>query len=356
MRILSKRSTAQCNLNLYTLYLLSEPLHVSCFRLSQILNDLSHDSINRFLLRERYSPRDLFDEVKGKLQLSGGTLSGDDTVLDKPYRDPQKTELVGYFWSGKHKRVVKGINLITLYYTDTDGVSVPVNYRLNDKQDGKTKHDYFREMISEVMEWGITPGMITADSWYASVGTLTHLKNGAWGFLFGIENNRLVQVDTQPYQSIQSLDIPPDGLIVQLKQVGLVKVFRTTFKQEYRHYILWLPAVLGHPEANQTDTEANIRLRLAAITAAQFQQIHDQHWGIEQFHRAVKQVCNIEQFHVRNTQAIHTHIFSALRAFVQLEFKRVKGEIRNWYELQRTLFNPLIRDFIQDNLAKITGV
>ena len=40
-----------------------------------------------------------------------------------------------------------GINLITLYYTDLAGVSVPVNYRLNDKNDGKTKHDYFREML-----------------------------------------------------------------------------------------------------------------------------------------------------------------------------------------------------------------
>lgn len=359
MRIPSKRSTAQCNLNLYTLYLLSEPLHVSCLRLSQILADLSHDSINRFLLRERYSPNDLFDEVKGKLQLSGGTLSGDDTVLDKPYRDPQKTALVGYFWSGKHHRVVKGINLITLYYTDTNGVSVPVNYRLNDKQDGKTKHDYFREMIAEVIEWGIKPAMITADSWYASVGTLTRLKNGAWGFLFAIEGNRLGRDGTQSYQPVQSFDIPLDGLILELKQVGLVKVFRTTFKHEFRHYILWLPAPSVSsdiPVRSETETAVNIRQRLATITETQFKQIHDHHWGIEQFHRAVKQVCNIERFQVRDTQAIHTHIFSALRAFVQLEFKRVKGEIRNWYELQRTLFNPLIRAFIQDHLAEITEV
>ena len=359
MRILSKRSTAQCNLNLYTLYLLSEPLHVSCLRLSQILADLSHDSINRFLLRERYSPKDLFDEVKGSLKLSGGTLSGDDTVLDKPYRDLEKTALVGYFWSGKHHRVVKGINLITLYYTDIAGVAVPVNYRLNDKQDGKTKHDYFREMIAEVIEWGITPAIITADSWYASVGTLTRLKNGAWGFLFAIEGNRLVRDGTQAYRHVQSFDIPPDGLILELKQVGLVKVFRTTFKHEFRHYILWLPVPpvsSDIPVGSDTDTEANIRQRLALITETQFKQIHDHHWGIEQFHRAVKQVCNIEQFQVRDTQAIHTHIFSALRAFVQLEFKRVKGEIRNWYELQRTLFNPLIRDFIQDHLAEIAGV
>lgn len=33
-------------------------------RLAEIMEDLSHDSVNRFLLRERYEPKDLFDEVK----------------------------------------------------------------------------------------------------------------------------------------------------------------------------------------------------------------------------------------------------------------------------------------------------
>ncbi len=163
MRVLSKPSTAKCNLNLYTLFLLAEPKSVSCQRLSQILEQLSHDSINRFLVRERYTPRDLFECVKSRIELHGGTLSGDDTVFDKPYSNPSKTAWVDYFWSGKHKKVVKGINLITLYYTDLAGVSVPVNYRLNDKNDGKTKHDYFREMLFEVVEWGLRPAVITAD-------------------------------------------------------------------------------------------------------------------------------------------------------------------------------------------------
>ena len=68
--------------------------------------------MNRFLLRERYTPQDLFNEVKGEIILEGGTLSGDDSVLDKPYSHPAKVDLVGYFWTGKHKRSVKGINLI----------------------------------------------------------------------------------------------------------------------------------------------------------------------------------------------------------------------------------------------------
>jgi hypothetical protein len=105
--------------------LLAESKYPGCTRLAEILSGLSHDSVNRFLLRERYEPKDLFDEVKPHMNLIGGTLSGDDTVIDKPYSDPLLTELIGYFLSGKHHRVVKGIQLITLYYTDLLGKSVP---------------------------------------------------------------------------------------------------------------------------------------------------------------------------------------------------------------------------------------
>ncbi len=68
------------------------------------MEDLSHDSVNRFLLRERYEPKDLFDEVSPQINLIGGTISGDDTVIDKPHSDPKITELIGYFYSGRHHR------------------------------------------------------------------------------------------------------------------------------------------------------------------------------------------------------------------------------------------------------------
>lgn len=82
---------------------------------------------------------------------NGGTLSVDDTVLDKPYySNPLKAKLIDYFWFGKPKRAVKGLNLITLYYTDINQVCVPVNYRIVYKYSGKTKNDYFRDMLAEV--------------------------------------------------------------------------------------------------------------------------------------------------------------------------------------------------------------
>jgi hypothetical protein len=115
---------------MYMGFLMSEPKSANCTRLAEVMG-ISHDSVNRFLLREAYEPEDLFNEAKAMLNLVGGTLSVDDSVLDKPYS--QHMELVGHFWSGKHHRVVKGPNLITLYYTDLQGQSLPVNYRVYDK-------------------------------------------------------------------------------------------------------------------------------------------------------------------------------------------------------------------------------
>jgi len=48
----------------------------------------------------------------------GSVLSVDDFVLDKPFIKPVTTELVNYFYSGRHHKSGKGINLITLFYTE----------------------------------------------------------------------------------------------------------------------------------------------------------------------------------------------------------------------------------------------
>jgi len=49
------------------------------------------------------------------------------------------------------------ISVITLFYTDLDKKLSPINFRLYDKREGKTKNDDLREMVKEVMEWGYYP-------------------------------------------------------------------------------------------------------------------------------------------------------------------------------------------------------
>ena len=315
---------------------MSEPKYVSCVRLAEILEDFCHDGVNRFLLREKYTPKDLFDEIKGNLILEGGSFSVDDSVVDKPYRDPSKTEFVGYFWSGKHKKTVKGINLITLYYTDIAGNAYPVNYRIYDKKEGKTKNDYFLEMISEAQGWGLKPAWVTADTWYSSFENLKFLRNEKVGFLLGIAANRKVALEKGKEVQVQTLEIPEEGLMVYLKEFGWVKVFCQDFKNEARYYILYLP--------NLEDLKGQSRQN--------FKQIHDRHWQIEAFHRVIKQVCNIERFHVRNGQAIRNHFFCSLRAFSRLQTMRIEGLIQNVYQVSRQLFIPVIRQFILNNLTE----
>jgi hypothetical protein len=257
-------------------------------------------------------------------------------LLSEPKQEVNSTELIGYFWSGKFHKTIKGINLITLYYRDIHGNPVPINYRIYDKKEGKTKNDYFREMVLEVISWGLKPKLVTGDSWYSGVENLKFLRKQKLGFLFGVETNRTVSDEPGGYRQVGSLEIPKEGWLTYLKGFGEVQLLRKDFKKaDSRHYIYY--------SGDDEDFER--------ISHAEFVTIHDTHWGIESFHRAVKQVCAIGLFQVRDSYAINTHIFSSLQAFVRLKIKRSEQIISNWYEVQRNLFTSVVREYILDNLT-----
>lgn len=306
---------------------MSEPKSVSCSRLSEIMG-ISHDSVNRFLLRESYEPKDLFNEAQFTLNRVGGTLSVDDSVLDKPYS--HHMELVDYFWSGKHHRIVKGLNLITLYYTDPQGQHLPVNYRIYDKSLGKTKNDYFLEMLEEVLEWGIKPAFVTADSWYSCVTNLKKVKNHLMGFMFAVESNRLVSTQKGEWIQVQKIEIPDEGRVVWLKNFGQLKLFRMQLKNQLRHFVVYLA------DSTQWFT----------FDRKAFMHQHNSHWKIEQYHRVIKQVCCIESFQVRGKVPILNHVFAALCAYIHLQRLCITEVISHAYRLQQDLFKEIIASFV----------
>ena len=314
---------------MYIGFLLSEPNSATCTRLAEVM-EMSHDSVNRFLSRENYEPRDLFDEASRQLNLKGGTVNVDDSTLDKPYS--HRMALVGHFWSGKHHRVVKGINLITLYYTDPQGRSLPVNYRIYDKAEGKMKNDYYLDMLTEVLSWGLEPAFATGDSWYSCVNNLKTVKNHRMGFLFAIESNRRVSVEKGRWSQVKQLEVPDDGLTVWLRQFGEVKLFRTRLKDQLRHYVVYLPDENDYPAFGQQA----------------FLELHDQHWQIEQYHRTIKQVCNIERFQVLRRLLIQNHIFAAICGFVHLRQMQLAQLFENTYQWQRDLFAEVVAGFVAE--------
>lgn len=187
-------------------------------------------------------------------------------------------------------------------------------------------------MLIEVISWGLIPTWVTGDSWYSSLENLKFIRGQKINFMFGIENNRIISVERGKYIQIQKFEGWSSGNIqtVYLKDYGMVKVCRQLYKKVFRYYIM---------------STADLN-NLENITQVDFERVHDAHWGIERFHRAIKQVCNIERFQVRNENPIKIHIFCALKAFVKLEFMRFDKIIPHWYDIQKNLFLEVIRSFI----------
>jgi len=92
----------------------------------------------------------------------------DDTTLDKPYA--WKMALVTHHWSGKHQWVVKGIDLLTLLWTEGQSL-IPCNFRVYDKpQGGKTKNENFQDMLKKAKDRGFAPEYVLILKLIASFG------------------------------------------------------------------------------------------------------------------------------------------------------------------------------------------
>jgi hypothetical protein len=69
----------------------------------------------------------------------------DDSVQNKQYS--QQIELVKKQYSGAEHGLVHGIAIVNLVHSDGE-VFYPIDYRIYAaEQDGKTKNEYFREML-----------------------------------------------------------------------------------------------------------------------------------------------------------------------------------------------------------------
>ncbi|PJE77927.1 hypothetical protein CI610_03146 [invertebrate metagenome] len=113
--------------------------------------------------------------------------------------------------------------------------------------------------------------------------------------MFAVKSNRTVSVQKGDYQQVQSLEIPEEGRTVWLRNFGCVRLYRTRLKNERRHYVVYTPHV-GADHSPRSD----------------FDQLHQHHWAIDEYHRALKQLCNIERFQVRGEQQVRNPIFAAV--------------------------------------------
>jgi len=68
-------------------------------------------------------------------------------------------------------------------------------------------------------------------------------------------------------------------------------------------------------------------------------------WGIEVYHRALKQCCEVEKSQERKAVSILRHLLLALRAFLRLEIYRLRTGV-SWYEAKAAIIRDVIRCYL----------
>ena len=322
----------------------------------------AHDAFTRLLQRrpptqEFLLTEALWQEAESFVDRGDALLILDDTTLDKPHAN--QIEHVTWHWSGKtwhwsgkHGRAVKGINLLTLLWggppsekeeknvssddeenEETTEAHFPCDFRLYNKdEDGLTKNDHFRQMLGTASERGFDPEYVVFDSWYSGLDNLKKIRSCEWDFFTRLKSNRQVNPDDtynrKTYnRNVRDLgDIPEEGRVVHLKGFGFVRVFRTGSTGGDAKY--WA--------TNDLDMTEKERAELTRRA-----------WGVETYHRQLKQYCGAESSQHRSAQAQHNHVLMSIRAFLRLEVHRLRSAV-SFYKSQAAVIREAIRAYLAD--------
>jgi putative transposase len=326
-------TASRCQPRDYIDFLLASPKAFSATEAARVqpqrLHSPAHDAFTRLLHRLEPDPQMLWQEVQPLIRPQEGVLVIDDTTLDKPYA--KKMDLVRRHWSGKHRAVVWGINLVSLLWSDGDRF-YPVDYRIYDKEgDGLTKNDHARQMLLAACERGFHPECVLFDSWYAGLDNLKQVRDLHWRFLTVLKANRLVNQDGTRNRPLSDWAIAAGGTVVHLQGFGPVKVFRIERADGEVQY--W-----ASNDCSMTELQ---RLQYA-----------ERAWAIEEYHRGLKQCCGVERAQVRAGRAQRNHIGCALRAFVRLEYHRFTTGI-SWIEAKLRIVRDALRAYLAQPLYQL---
>jgi putative transposase len=319
-------NTAKVHPEDYVQFLLASPVQFTATEAARVQPALPdppcHDAFTRLLTRLQPDRQTLWTEARPQIRLDDGLLVLDDSTLDKPYA--RKMSLVGWHWSGKHHRVVKGINLLTLLWTDGDR-HIPCDYDLYDKaNDGRSKNDLFDQQLRTAKQRGFQPRCVCFDSWFSSLDNLKLIRSLVWNWLTRLKSNRKIRVDFGPAQPIRTLEIPEQGRVVHLPGYGLIRVFRVVARN------------------GDTDYWATSDLEMDALTRLKY---GDFCWRIEEYHRGIKQFCGVQGCQARRARSQRNHIGLSIRAFLRMECHCFALGI-SWFHAKLDIIRDAVKTYI----------
>jgi hypothetical protein len=327
----------------YIEYLIATVGNYTCTNLADHLEDApgaSHDAISDYLGREKLTARGLWELVAPLIDDGPCSyLILDDSVQNKQYS--KHIELVKLQYSGAEHGLVRGIDIVNLIHTNgKDGGYFPIDYRIYDnKCDGKTKHDHFREMvIGAVADKRIKAKTLLFDSWYASVENMKMIHRMDLYFVTTLKSDRPVSLSIEGgyihlEEIVWSDDLLKNGISIKLKTLPFrVRLFKVV-------------ATNGDIEWVITNKELKVNSNgdpPSPITAQDVQKESAVRWQIEQMHRELKQLVGTEKCQCRKARSQRNHLACCYQAWLAIKLAAVKTKV-TLYQAQANIFSDYLR-------------
>jgi hypothetical protein len=324
-------------LDIYTDYLICQNQHATAIGLSNLLEgELSHDQITRFLNRNDYGSKDLWQYVKTDVrrheQAKGGVLIIDDAIEEKPYTD--ENEIISWHFSHAKGRCVKGVNILSCLVRYAE-IALPIGYEVINKdlhfcdvktrkekrQASTTKNQHFRALIKQAALNQVSFDYVLADNWFGAKDNMEciHYELNKF-FIFGIKSNRLIAFSEEErkngqYHNLNRLNFKDEEkTIVWLKDLAFpVALVTKIFKNE--------DGSIGilHIVTNDLNSDAD-----------RIYEIYQKRWRIEEYHKSIKQNASLEKSPTKVVRSQKNHIFASIVSFCKLEFLKIRTSLNHF--------------------------
>jgi IS4 transposase len=330
-------------LEIYSDYLLSSFSQTTATGLSSLLDGaISHDQVTRFLNRDDYDSKILWQQVKKavrEVEREDGVLIFDDTIQEKPYTD--ENELVCWHFDHTKGRSVKGVNLLNCLY-HAGGVALPVAFELVRKphlysdlatkkvkrKSEETKNDMLRQMLKTCRQNQLKYRYVLADSWFSAQENLTFVREGLGKhFVVALKSNRTLALTLE-----------------DKKQGRFTRIDLLTWPQQ-KPFKAWLkgldfPVLLSRQVFTNKDGSTGI-LYLACsdldCDPAAIETIYQKRWKVEVFHKTLKTNAALAKSPTQRVRTQSNHVFLSIYAAFRLECLSIKHKL-NHFALRAKLY------------------
>lgn len=334
--------------DLYTDYLISSFGPATATGLSRMLEgQLSHDQVTRLLNCEPKNSADLWKVVKPlvrAIESAEGTISIDDSISEKPYTD--ENDLIAWHWSHSFERHVKGLEFLTAFYNVGD-VSLPIAFDLVEKSEeyveaktGKTKrrsplskNQRYLMLLRIAVHNQVSFRYVLNDVWFASAKNMKYVKNELHKeFIMPLKSNRKIALSENGkrngrYRAVSTLDLPTNMTCeVWLEDVPF-------------------PVLLSKQVFTNDDGSTGIRYLVTSdltLSSDQIAKLFQKRWGIEVYHKSLKQNASLEKSPTRTETTQRNHLFASLCAYVKMESLKIKTK-QSHFALKSKLYLSAVK-------------